>query len=127
MKSVFLLLLTVVAIQLSAQSDYDSRLLAKFSEAQISDYQKDHQAILEYWSFYLDHAYEIVDLPSEKNLQPAGSVKIKDLDDFNILALNLSMDRMNSKFYGIEGSDKKLMLLSNDRFSKKFNAYRENQ
>lgn len=125
----FFLILFFVGISAYAfsQDDFDKRLLAKYSKDQIADFQKNHDAVLNYYSFYLDNSYILVD--SEKTgkqlISNEHELKIKDLNDFNILAYNLTMDRTSRKIYKIKGSDTFLVLLSNSEFTDLYNRQRQ--
>jgi len=125
----FILFVAALTIGLSsfAQSNYDDRLLAKYSEDRISELQKDQPQIIDYYTYYLDHSYEIVDeATSGKSFQTDEVVKIKDLNSFNILELGLTMDRSASKVYKIKGTDKYLRLFSNQEFVLGYNKSRNN-
>jgi hypothetical protein len=124
MKTFLLVLFLCGSIGLSAQTDFDQRLLAKFSEEQIADLQEDHSSVIEYWEYYLDNSFEIVTIPGQKSTQGFETVEIDDPNNFNVLNSGLNMARYASKTYRIAGTNKLLVLMGNDAFSKKFNAYR---
>lgn len=127
MKSILFTASLLVGLASFAQSDYDERLLAKFSEERIDQLSKDQPQIIDYYTYYLDHSYEIIDKEkSGKSFQVDQEVKIKDLNSFNILELGLTMDRSASKIYKIKGTDKYLRLLSNREFVLGYNKSRNN-
>jgi len=127
MKSIFLALAMLIGLSSFAQSNYDERLLAKFSEDRIQELQKEQPQIIDYYTYYLDHSYQITDREtSGKDFQTDQEVKIKDLNDFNILELGLTMDRSASKIYKIKGTEKYLRLLSNREFILAYNKSRNN-
>ncbi len=110
-----------------SQGDFDKRLLAKYSTDQIADLQKSNNAVLDYYSFYLDNSYILVD--SEKSgkqlISTENELRIKDLNDFNILSYKLTMDRNSRKIYKIKGSNTYLILLANSEFTDLYNRQRE--
>jgi hypothetical protein len=127
MKSIFFTAALLIGLSSFAQSNYDDRLLAKFSEDRIQELQKDQPQIIDYYTYYLDHSYEIIDEASSgKNFQTDQEVKIKNLESFNILDLGLTMDRSASKIYRIKGTEKYLRLLSNREFVLGYNKSRNN-
>lgn len=120
------LLLTILCLTgtLKGQSDFDERLLVKFNEERITQLQKEHPEIINYWTFYLDNSYYILDgQTSGKTIPTDNLVEIDNLDDFNILELGLAMNRDQSTTYKIAGSSKYLMLLSNREFVNAFNNH----
>ena len=110
-----------------SQGDFDKRLLAKYSTDQIADFQKNNADVLNYYSFYLDNSYILVD--SEKTgkelISSEGELKIRDLSNFNILAYKLTMDRNSRKIYKIKGSNTYLILLANSEFTDLYNRQRQ--
>ena len=127
MKLFSLILFMGISISVFSQTDFDPRLLAKFSEARIQELSKDHPEVLQYWTYYLDNSYIIVDGDaSGKLLVSTGqSLKIKSLSDFNILKYDIHMDRKVRKTYDIKGTNSYLVLLSNDEFSRAYNNHRK--
>jgi len=127
MKVIFFVTTLLIGFSSIAQSDYDERLLAKFSEARINELKVEQPQIIDYYTYYLDHSYEIVDeATSGKSFKSDKIVKIKDLDSFNILELGLTMDRSSAKIYKIKGTDKYLRLFSNQEFVLGYNQSRNN-
>ncbi len=117
------LFLFLSAADVFAQSNFDDRLLAKFDQERIADLQKNQPQILAYWSYFLDHGYfigEVADLEGKLKIAE-HSVKIKDLNSINILALDVHPDRHMSKAYKIKGTTKYLVVHDNATFSKMYN------
>jgi hypothetical protein len=125
MKPLFSFFLIFLGSSLFAQADYDPRLLARYSEDRIAELQREQPSILEYWTYYLDNAYIIVDSEATgKHLKADETIKIKDIENFNILELDIHMDRNHSKVYQIKGTPKYLLLHSNKTFSELFSRHR---
>jgi len=127
MKSILILLFFGVSLSTFSQGDFDKRLLAKFSEEQILKMEADHQNSLEYWEYYLDNSYIVVDVPAGKSADEFPALKYKSAEKFNILEEDITMDSVAKKHYQISGTNKMLVLLSSKEFTEKFNEYRANQ
>jgi len=127
MKYFLLLAFVSFAISSFSQSEYDERLLAKFSQEQLEDYRTNHPAVLEYWDFYLDNSYEIAsDLPLQKlNGNDLKEIKMRNRDAFNILDADLHPDGYSSKYFRIRGSNDVLILFSKSEIAERFNAHRK--
>ncbi len=126
MRSILLTFCLLVGGLAFGQTDFDERLLAKFSEERINQLQKEQPAVIEYWTYYLDNSYLIIDSKeSGKEFNADKKLKIKNMNDFNILDLGLTMDRNKSQVFAIAGSEKYLMLLSNSEFVNGFNNSRK--
>ncbi|MGB6034981.1 MAG: hypothetical protein WBG42_01850 [Cryomorphaceae bacterium] len=123
MKTLFTLLVLAISLGSMGQSQFDERLLEKFSEEKIQELSTDHPKVLDYWTFYLDNSFEIIDVPFEKDFSESPEIKIKDLEDFNILELDINMLSKASQEFRIKNTDKLLILHSSDRFTKLFNAH----
>ncbi|HKK38472.1 MAG TPA: hypothetical protein VJ949_03595 [Cryomorphaceae bacterium] len=125
MKTLFTLLVLSISIGSMGQSQFDKRLLERYSEERISELNEKQPSTIEYWTYYLDHSYTIVDgEASGKAIPTDEEIKIKDLENFNILTLDIHMDRNSSKAYRIKGTNQYLILKSNDQFSKEFSRNR---
>lgn len=124
MKHMLTLLLVIAAFAAAAQADYDSRLLAKFSEERIIELQRDQPQIIDYWTYYLDESYNIVALAEGKAMPSEKTLRIKDFKNINILALDVHQDRSQSKAYKIKSTGEYLVLMSNDAFTAKYNKAR---
>lgn len=127
MKTIFILFFLGVSLSAFSQDDFDKRLLVKFSEEQVLKMKSEHPNVLEYWDFYLDHSYVIVDVPEGKSASEYPELKFKSADKFNILAHDITMNSTVKKYYQLPGSNQMLVLLSSADFTKKFNEYRAKQ
>ena len=125
MKTLFTLLVLAISIGSMGQSQFDQRLLARYSEERIAELSEKQPSSIEYWTYYLDHSYMIVDGGATgKTIDTDEEVKIKDIDDFNILALGIHMDGKRQKAFHIKGTNQYLILKSSDQFSKEFSRNR---
>lgn len=111
-----------------AQADYDQRLLSRYSEERIEELLEKQPSTIEYWTFYLDHSYTIIDSETTgKSIPTDVEVKIKDINNFNILDLDIHMDRSAPQSFRIKGTNQYLILKSNDQFSKEFSRNRSSK
>jgi len=128
MKSLLTLLAFCLALASFGQADFDERLLAKYSEKRIKELQEKQPAILEYWTYYLDHSYSIIDGEATgKFLITDQELKIKNLKEINILDLEVFMDRNLTKYYSIKGTSQYLALKSNNQFVREFSRTRKSK
>lgn len=122
MKSILIILGLFCFGSAFSQSDFDQRLLVKYDAEQIAQLQDNESRVLDYWTYYLDHGYKIVAIPSGKEGDNFEEIKIKSMAKFNVLDAGVSMDNSAPKYYRIKGTNEMLVLLSGDDFTKKFNA-----
>ena len=109
------------------QSNFDQRLLARYSEDRVHELLEKQPATIEYWTYYLDHSYTIVDGSEGKTIKTDEEVKIRDLENFNILDLGIHMDGKRPKAYRIKGMNQYLVLKASDQFSKEFSRNRSSK
>lgn len=124
MKSILILFFLGVSMSVFAQSDFDKRLLAKYSEEQLTDMAENHSAVLTYWTYYLDNSYEIVDIEAGKNIDMYPEIKFKSADKFNVLEHDAKRQKVGKTHFRIKNTNQLLVLDSGDDFVKKYNAYR---
>ncbi|MEM8526342.1 MAG: hypothetical protein AAGG68_16995 [Bacteroidota bacterium] len=125
---VLLLLFPVFALaQSKASKDkIDSRLYEVFDGEYLEQLQKQNPFLLQRWSYYLDHAYYIVE-DTKLLMQDYPSVKIEDLSNFNLLQIErrqgLKRFFDQSSTYRIEGTNKALVYYPAKIFNQRLNKY----
>lgn len=125
MKILFTFLVLAVSLGSMGQSDYDQRLLARYSQERVEELLEKQPSIIEYWTYYLDNSYTIVDgEATSKTIQTDREVKIRNLDNFNILDLKIHMDRKRPQSFRIKGTNQYLILKSDTQFSREFSRNR---
>lgn len=128
MKTLFTLVFLTICIGSMGQSQFDQRLLARYSEDRIAELNENQPSTIEYWTYYLDHSYTIVDGEATgKTIDTDEVLKIKDLENFNVLDLGIHMDGYRAKYYKVKGSDQYFVLKSSDQFSKEFSRNRSSK
>jgi hypothetical protein len=109
----------------------DVRLYAVFDKAYIEESVRTDQFALQWWTFYLDNAFVIVNQPPTKD-GSVGNFPVVHIDDVahvNILQLekeqNLTKERHVDVVYRIAGTSQYLIYHSGSDLVDAFNAYRE--
>jgi hypothetical protein len=109
----------------------DARLYAVFDSAYIEKSARTDQFDLQWWTFYLDNAFAVVNAPPTKDGSEGDfpTVRIADVAHINILVLekeqNTQRQRDVEAVYRIEGTSQYLVYQSGRRLIEAFNAFRE--
>lgn len=132
MKEVLLIgLLFILPTIIFAQNEtttpsIDNRLYDVFDTDFLERLQEKTPATLEYYNFFLDNAYDIKPLVSNKS-SDYPKVVINNLDNLNILKIikdqELKRDYNNQTIYQITNTDKLLILISEKELVKQFNQH----
>lgn len=92
----------------SAQN-YDSRLLKKFSQSELTAMEQNDPKSLHRYEYALDHAIYVTDLPQGKDAE-LPSIALQG-DNQNFADLGLDIINTN-QYFKIEGTDKMLVVKS---------------
>lgn len=130
MKNLFILLLLSFPIWAMAQQNTpptaDARLYDVFEANHIERLQEKNPYLINYYNYFLDHAYQIVDFPAGKNDQ-FPTVEIEDLENFNIIAIqkeqHLKRGGNHPTYYKIANANKLLIFYAETYFTKKLNQH----
>lgn len=133
MKGIFTFLLLTFSVLSIAQNKtndittIDERLYEVYDQEYLASLQKNNPFLLKRWSFYLDHAYYIMEYPSDKGNPNYPEIKITNLDDLNILLLEKNQpivrDFNQQKVYKIKGSNNVLVYYSGKKFNQKLREH----
>ncbi len=121
--SLFLIYFVLCAVFATAQSNrFDERLLSKFPKEELNKMQTENPIAYTYWNFYVGNAFQIMDLPNEKTntREIKGIVKIADVNAINIFDLHYTPLAKDYQYYQIEGTDKLLVILSEEQIKENF-------
>lgn len=117
----FSILLAFTAFSGFSQSKYDTRLLVKYSEQELSNLEDSNPAKFEFINYCIEHAFYVSDLPTEKmqsKNDQIGLISIENIEHINFFALNLNLIQDNYQFFAIEGHNKLLVIKSIDHITK---------
>ncbi|MFT4543949.1 MAG: hypothetical protein ACI9UR_001285 [Bacteroidia bacterium] len=100
-------------------SDYDARLLDKFSRKELKSLDK---AELDYWTYYLENSFEIVAIPKEKPDAVPAVISLSSLDkkEINVFKLGLKPHEFARDYFRIEGTNKMVVVLPLTEIDKNF-------
>lgn len=104
-------------IAIGQTTNFDKRLLSKFTEKELLDMQSKNPETLAYWNHYASNAFQVMDLPAQKAVahEIRGTVKIADMNSINIFELTLTPAPKDYQYYKIEGGNKMLVILSEEQ------------
>jgi hypothetical protein len=107
----------------------DPRLYEVLTKSEIDKLLDKNPFVIQYYNYFLDHSYKILEQPEgQKNLS-LPTVRIKDINNFNILAVkreqNLQRLWNSPTYYLIEGTTKVLVFIPDREFTKKLNEHIE--
>lgn len=122
-----LLLLTFVlfACSVNAQSkSFDQRLLSKYTKEELVEMEVKNPLAYAYWNFYVANAYQVMDMPIDKidTHEIKGVVKIPNMNNINIFDLHYIPLEKDYQYCRIEGSNKLLVIISEEQIKEKFVA-----
>lgn len=126
MKFFTLILFLGISVSVFSQDNFDKRLLEKYSQEQLNELAVNQPQIVDYWTFYLDNSYEIIDIQAGKSIEKYPEIKFKSADKFNVFELDSQMQKTGKTHYRIKNSNLLLVLDSKKEFIEKYNAYRAN-
>jgi hypothetical protein len=120
-----LLSILFLGLNVIAQStSIDPRLRVRFSQEQLFDMQANAPSRLAFWTYYLDHSYSIVDIPSEK-AEALTSLEVMEIpySQFNGFSIHLDEHQKHGATFRFKGEDKMLVIKPMEQFINEFNAY----
>lgn len=93
----------------SQQSDFDERLLAKFSIEELNAMDDNSLA---FNTYCIESAFEIMPFPTEKEGDAAinGARNIADLESINFFELNVTLKEDQYQYFKLLGTDQMLMI-----------------
>lgn len=119
-KLLFFVGLMAFSAPMFSQVDYDQRLLAKFPEEKIKELLVSNPEIIRYWTFFLDHSWEVVKPAPGKSTENYPLVKIKIREDFNILETDLTPGQESPQYFRLQNGNL-LVLKSRAQISRELN------
>ena len=108
-------------------ADLDHRLLEVYEQDYLEKLQNKNPFLLERWTYYLDHAYYLTELPEQKQKESYPQIIIKDITNINILLLEREQQLKRQwelpSIYKIKGSPKYLVYLPGKKFTENLKAH----
>ncbi|MCF8459514.1 MAG: hypothetical protein K9G46_02230 [Flavobacteriales bacterium] len=103
------------------KADIDNRLYDKFSKKEVNALSASE---LDYWTFYIENSFQIVDIPKEKPDAVPAVVSLKSLDkkDINVFKLGFKPHAVARDYFRIEGTDKMVIVLPQSEIDQLFKA-----
>jgi hypothetical protein len=140
MKNILLVWFGMLPLLLPAQNQaaksvkvapIDARIYAAYGQTYVDKVAQTNPFLIQYWTFYLDNAFSIMDVPSEKEDAPTNHpiIKVDNLKQINILQLEQNStikpqwDRLS--IYRIQNTDKLLVYQPTDNFVRALNEWRK--
>lgn len=121
-----ILLSSFTIIQPNSKTTPDPRLYEALSENEISEMSSKNPFLIQYYNYFLDHSYKIIEQPKSVNLK-LPKVAISNIKDFNILLIKkeqkLRREWGTQTYYEIKGTNKVLVFISEKEFTQKLNKY----
>jgi hypothetical protein len=135
MKKKLLVLFGILPLLLSAQNQpaktsIDPRIYAAYGHEYVDRIAQTNPFLIQYWTFYLDHAFAVMDVPTEKEddvIHPV--IKVANLKQINILQLEKDLqikpywDRLS--IYRIANTEQLLVYYPTDNFIRELNEWRK--
>ncbi|MDA3819934.1 MAG: hypothetical protein PF590_05690 [Candidatus Delongbacteria bacterium] len=135
--SVFFSLCVLSGLMAQDIRQVDSRLLTRFSETQIQQWEQNDPNRLDLYEFEVDNGYDIRSMPLEKlenvpelyyldyeSKSKGEKVQSVDEQNFNLYLYNYKRDMEHNNHYRIAGTNKVLVIYSNKKFVDMFNESR---
>ncbi len=141
MRTLFIIILLSLSGFLFSQSQYDTKLLAKFDKNYLDKQVKENPHFIERQNYIVENSYEIInsdELPSGCDLKeltrfnylsktylniPVGD---SDLIDFNIFKYYTEPGKKQDDYYNIGNTGKVLKVFSIQKQTQLYNQFRKN-
>lgn len=120
----FILLIATSTSVFAQNTNYDNRLLSKFSKKELKNMEPER---LSYWTFFLENSIEIVDIPKEKPDAVPAVVSLKSLDpkEVNVFELGFTPHEFARDYVRINGTTKMIIILPQSEIDERFNKFNQ--
>jgi hypothetical protein len=126
LSTIIILLSSFTIVQPNSKTKPDPRLYEALSDNEISEMLSKNPFLIQYYNYFLDHSYKIIEQPKSANLN-LPQVSISDIDSFNILLLKkkqkLKREWGIQTYYEIKGTNMVLVFISEKEFTQKLSKY----
>jgi hypothetical protein len=113
------------------QTKIDARIYAAYGQEYVDKIAQTNPFLIQYWTFYLDHAFAVTDAPAEKELNPKDYpvIKVDNVQAINILQLEKDLQLKSNwdklSIYRIQNTEKLLVYQPGDSFVRALNEWRK--
>ncbi|MEN9609228.1 MAG: hypothetical protein RLZZ628_42 [Bacteroidota bacterium] len=136
MKKFLLGLFGILPMLLPAQNqpiktNIDARIYAAYGQEYVDKIAQTNPFLIQYWTFYLDHAFALMDAPVEKELNSKEYpvIKIDNWQHINILQVEKDLQLKSNwdklSIYRIQNTEKLLVYQPGDTFVRELNEWRK--
>jgi hypothetical protein len=136
MKKFLLGLFGILPMLLPAQNqpiktNIDARIYAAYGQEYVDKIAQTNPFLIQYWTFYLDHAFALMDAPAEKELNSKEYpvIKIDNWQHINILQVEKDLQLKSNwdklSIYRIQNTEKLLVYQPGDTFVRELNEWRK--
>lgn len=123
----FVFLATFAFSQQTNTISIDDRLYDVYDQEYLENVKQNNPFLIQYWNYYLDHAWSIEPLPAEKQSSVQQTIEIPEVEKINILLLEKTLDihpdRQTYKMYRIKDTGKMLVYLPGKVFVANLNKH----
>jgi len=127
-KALLICFLLLGSYAFAQQSNIDQRLLKRFTASELSKMQTSEPARLAYWTYYLDHSFQIMDIPTEK---ASGLTDLPVLAmssaNFNAFSIQLDTYQKDGATLRFQGEQRMLLVKPMKQLTEEFNTYYQSE
>ncbi len=96
-----------------SSTDFDGKLLAKFSQEELNEFSPNELA---YWTYFVSEGFEVFTITKDQLQSEIKSLDfIGEVSNFNPLALNITPEETAVVTYRIGNTDQGIMILSKQK------------
>jgi len=126
MKKILIVVISVMfsgSMLFGQNSEFDSRLLAKYSVEELEAIEKENPRDIQFLTYCLDNAFYIGDYPNEKDgkFNIDGELNNVDLTNINLFSLGIELKEGKNQMYSVNGKSKLLIVYDSKFLVEKFN------
>jgi len=125
MKKVLFVIMSVIfssSMLFGQDSEFDSRLLVKYSVKELNKIEKENPAEIKFLAYCLDNGYTLGDYPTEKDgkFDIDGAIEIDDITQINLYQLDIEIKDGRNQMYSVNGKSKLLIVYDSKFLRNKF-------
>lgn len=123
MKKILTVLISVMfsgSMLFGQNTEFDSRLLAKYSVEELDEIQKKSAMEIKFLTHCIENAHYTTVFPEGKEgvVEITGEIEVRDINNINFYELNVELINDNYQYYTIKDSNMLLVIKSKDHILK---------